>query len=164
MGKAGDVLYTSANRSSTATGVDSLRASLVAKAYKGNISDSPLADGEQLNLVGYSYGSVMQAQAALKLAKNGVSVDNLVLVGSPISSDSDLYKELSSNKNIKNIIRYDIKGDKLSNPKSFSEYISGARENTSDSGHHFDLARPGSKADQRIQEAVNTIKKQGVEN
>ena len=166
MGHTGDILYTATNRSvETTKGVDALRSTIVAQAYKDNIKTNPLGEGEQLNMVGYSYGSVMQAQAAQKLAKNGVAIDNLVLVGSPISSDSELYKQLSANKNIKNIIRIDIEGDKLSNPKSFSEFVKGGFQNMDvENGPHFDLARPGTKTDQRIQEAVNMIKRQGVEN
>jgi RHS repeat-associated protein len=129
---------------------------------KTNLSENPLAEGEQLNLGGYSYGSVVQAQAALKLANEGTFVDNLILIGSPISSDSDLYKQLSGNKNIGNIIRYDISGDKLSNPKDILDFINGAYQNKSDSGPHFDLARPGSDADKAIKVVTDWLKSQGV--
>lgn len=87
-----------------------------------NLKDKPLKKDEQLNLTGYSYGSVAQAHIALALADLGYKVDNLILVGSPISIESNLYKELLSNKNIKNVIREDIKGDKFSNPSSILEF------------------------------------------
>ena len=63
-----------------------------------DITKNPLKEGEQLNLTGYSYGSVLQAQVALKLADKGYKINNLILVGSPISTDSELYKELTNNK------------------------------------------------------------------
>jgi len=71
---------------------------------------------------------------------------------------------LSGNENIKNIIRIDIEGDKLSNPSSLMEYIQGAIQNSGDDGPHFDLARPGQEANQAIQDAVNKIKEGGVKN
>ena len=57
--------------------------------------------GEQLNLMGYSYGSVMQARVVLALADAGHIIDNVILVGSPIPSDSPLYKALRSHKILK---------------------------------------------------------------
>ena len=121
-----------------------------------------LKEGEQFNLAGYSYGSVLQAQIALKLAKSGQVIDNLILIGSPISSDSELFKELSGNKNIKKILRYDLEGDKLSNPKDVFDFIMGGVENRKDSGHHFDAARPGKESDKVIQTIVEWLKQQGV--
>lgn len=59
--------------------------------YKQMLKDNPLKEGEQLNFVGYSYGSVLQAQVALRLAESGQVIDNLVLVGSPISDKSDFF-------------------------------------------------------------------------
>src|SRR5690606_14772314 len=54
--------------------------------YQQELKKSRLKEGEQFNLAGYSYGSVLQAQIALKLAKSGQVIDNLILIGSPISS------------------------------------------------------------------------------
>jgi RHS repeat-associated protein len=136
------------------------------KLYKQQLADNPLKEGEQFNLAGYSYGSVLQAQAALKLANDGVVVDNLVLIGSPISDNSKLYKQLSGNKNIKNIIRIDIPNDMLSNPSSDGGFNLGGLQNSplwdGNNGPHFDLARPGT--DNAIQQAVDQIKKEGVKN
>ena len=128
---------------------------------QANLAANPLADGEQLNLGGYSYGSVLQAQTALKLANDGTFVDNLILIGSPVSSDSDLYKQLSENENIGNIIRVDIEGDLLSDPQGIMDYIRGGVQNVGDGGPHFDLARPGT--DKAIQVVTDWLKKQGVE-
>ena len=128
---------------------------------RANLEANPLADGEQLNLGGYSYGSVLQAQAALKLANEGTYVDNLILIGSPVSSDSELYQQLSGSENIGNIIRVDIEGDLLSDPQGIMDYIRGGIQNSGDGGPHFDLARPGT--DKAIQAVTDWLKQQGVE-
>ena len=72
------------------------------------------SDG-QYNLVGYSKGAVEAGKAALDMANKGKVIDNLVLIGSPIKTDSDLYKSLTNNKNIKKITKIDIQGDFLTN-------------------------------------------------
>jgi hypothetical protein len=60
-----------------------------------------------------SSGSVLMAQAALGLANEGQKIDNLVLIGSSISVDSDLYKELTSNSNIKRVVLISVVGDNI---------------------------------------------------
>jgi hypothetical protein len=83
------------------------------------------------------------------------------------------YKQLSNTPNIKNIIRQDIPGDKLSNPNSVIDFVIGGTQAIpvpvpwffkGDNAHHFDLARPGSQADKKIQDAVTNIKNNGVKN
>ena len=170
MGKNGDVAFTALNKDSQAKNLDSMFAvQSVANDYIKNLKSNPLDNGEQFNLAGYSYGSVMQAQAALNLAQRGIIIDNLVLIGSPISSDSELYKQLSNTPNIKNIIRQDISGDLLSNSRSSIDFTWGGIKAAlpildGDNSHHFDLARPGSKADKDIQNAVTNITNNGVKN
>jgi LysM repeat protein len=56
----------------------------------------------QFNLVGYSYGSLVAAQSAIYHADQGRYVDNLVLIGSPISAE--FLGELRANSNIGNVI------------------------------------------------------------
>lgn len=64
-------------------------------------------DGKgQFNLVGYSYGSLVAAQVAMTRVKKGGTVDNLVLIGSPI--DSGFLKTLRSSPGIKNVIVKDL--------------------------------------------------------
>lgn len=135
-------------------------------AYQEDLKKSPLKEGEQFNLAGYSYGSVLQAQVALKLANSGQVIDNLILIGSPIGDNSDLYKELSGNKNIKNILRYDLKGDALSNPQDVFDFLNGARQGIveGNDAHHFDAARPGSAANKLIDTIVQWLKDKGVKN
>ena len=135
-----------------------------------NLIDNPLEDGEQFNLAGYSYGSVLQAQAALQLANDGQYIDNLILIGSPIADNSDLFKQLSENTNIGNVLRVDIEGDLLSNPQDILEYLQGARQNgpeflggLGDNGPHFDLARPGEETNRLQQIVAEWLKQQGVE-
>ncbi len=137
--------------------------------YQQQLKDKPLTEGEQFNMAGYSYGSVLQAQAALKLANGGQVIDNLVLIGSPISDKSDLMKQLKSNSNIKNVIRYDISGDKLSNPNDILQYLQGIQQSApvigkGDNAHHFDAARPGNAANQLIQTIITWLQKEGVKN
>jgi RHS repeat-associated protein len=55
-------------------------------------------EGSQLNLCGYSFGSVLMAQTALKLADENIKVDKLILIGTPINTNSELYKTLSKYK------------------------------------------------------------------
>jgi RHS repeat-associated protein len=136
--------------------------------YKKQLIDNPLASGEQFNLAGYSYGSVLQAQAALQLATDGQIIDNLILIGSPISDKSELWKQLKSNKNIKNVIRYDIDGDALSNPQGIYDYfinggfMQGALQG--DNAHHFDAARPGQSTNDLINVIIQWLQQQGVKN
>ncbi|MEQ1585776.1 MAG: DUF6443 domain-containing protein [Cyclobacteriaceae bacterium] len=78
-----------------------------------DLETSPLSENEQFNLSGYSTGAVIMAQSALMLAKQGKMIDNLVLIGATFDTKSDLYKSLTSNKNIKNIIRIDIPEDNV---------------------------------------------------
>jgi hypothetical protein len=70
------------------------------------------------------------------------------------------YKEAGK---IGNIIREDIKGDYLSNPSNEAEFVIGGVQNLRNSGAHFDLARPGAEADNKIKELGEKLKKNGVE-
>jgi RHS repeat-associated protein len=134
--------------------------------YQNELKNNPLDQAEQFNLAGYSYGSVLQAQVALKLANGGQVIDNLILIGSPISDNSELFKQLKDNKNIKNIIRYDIPGDELSNPKDQLAFLNAVKDEIreGDSAHHLDLARPGAAVDHLIQTVITWLMQQGVKN
>jgi len=67
---------------------------------------------------------------------------------------------LSGNKNIRKILRYDLKGDKLSNPHDISDFLEGAGQGIiqGDDAHHFDAARPGKEADLLIQIVTEWLK------
>ena len=54
-----------------------------------DLKEKPLQDGEQLNLIGYSGGGQVIANATEKLNKNGVKVSNMVFIGAPIQEIFD---------------------------------------------------------------------------
>lgn len=55
-------------------------------SYTSHLKSQGSGQG-QFNLVGYSYGSQVAAQEASVLTRNGQKIDNLVLIGSPISKE-----------------------------------------------------------------------------
>ena len=65
---------------------------------------------------------------------------------------------------IGSIIRYDIPGDKFSNPRSQLEFIGGIIQSgvKGNNAPHFDLARPGSVADNRIKQVGEYLLRHGV--
>lgn len=63
-------------------------------------------ESPQFNLIGYSYGSLITAQLAVKYAKKGTVVDHLVLIGSPISKA--LIKTLNETSEIKKVVIKDL--------------------------------------------------------
>lgn len=130
---------------------------------KDNLKKDPLAKGEQFNLSGYSTGSVIMAQAALILANEGKVIDNLVLIGTPISEDSELWKELKANKNIKNIIRKDIPGDDVAKlNKGGSKFKALINFITKGEGHpHFKYAF-GKNAKKNSEKLGKELYKKGV--
>lgn len=181
-GKTADILFTNTYRNEPTVGQNSRTGitynardnGMVQKAVKDVVSN--LKEGKQLNLIGYSYGSVIQAYTAIDLIQQGYKVDNLVLIGSPISDGSttmDILTRYQSEGKIGKIIRYDIPGDHLSNPSNELEFIYGGWQNRKDSGPHFDLARPddpktpkvdeGKEADAKIKTVAEKLKKEGVE-
>jgi hypothetical protein len=97
----------------------------------GQVPVLPLLDnfpqsGNQFNLLGYSYGSTLAAQVAIKYARGGTSVDNLVLIGSPISSD--FLKTLQTEPNIRNVVVVNLtdKGDPITAGMSNPSLIGAA--------------------------------------
>ncbi|MHC5310124.1 hypothetical protein ACYSNM_08640 [Myroides sp. LJL116] len=141
------------------------------RALKGimqSLKSNPLKEGEQLNLAGYSYGAVLQEHLAIRLADKGYKIDNLILIGNPTSDGSDLMTKLQEYQEpgkIGNIIRHDIEGDLLSNPKSEGQFIRGGMQNSflgnGDNGSHFDLARPGKAADKKIEQVGRKLQENG---
>ena len=132
-----------------------------------DITSRPLKKGEQLNMAGYSYGAVLQAHATVELIKKGYKVDNLILIASPTSDNSDLMKTLQQYKKdgkLGNIIRKDIEGDDLSNPDGLRQYLNGIKQGAveGDDAHHFDMARPGEEADKKIEQTGKELQQNGV--
>jgi len=74
----------------------------VAHTIAQDLIKNPKVGDEQINLMGTSQGAVSVAQAAVFLAENperfgldkNFKIDNLVLVGSPVATESALYKKL----------------------------------------------------------------------
>lgn len=60
----------------------------------------------QFNLIGYSYGSVIALQLAMKYALKGSKVDYLVLIGSPITKA--FLTILQTNSSIGKVIVVDL--------------------------------------------------------
>ena len=128
------------------TGLDAAD-SRIKDYYNNVLSDlttNPLEDGEQLNLAGVSAGSVLTAQTALLLANEGTRVDNVILIGSPISEDSELFKSLKNNSNIGNVILKNLEDDPITNAgsKSVGEKIGVMREigSQGDGGKHVQFS------------------------
>lgn len=131
-------------------------------AVNSDIAAGNIAAGEQTNLVGYCFGSVVSAHAALELSSQGKTVNNLVLIGSTIGTDTDLYKALTSDKNINNVIRIDIPGDAFSNPKGLMDFLKGVKDyaNLKDELQHFLYAKP--ENDKQREELGKTLYDQGL--
>jgi len=187
-GKAGDMMFSSDYRNSqTAThftpggmfggSVPYETKATDNEAYKkaltgiiANLQTNPLQKGEQLNLAGYSYGAVMQEHLAIGLVENGYKIDNLILIGSPTSDNSSLMDKLNGlvdEGKIGKIIRHDIPGDYLSNPKDQRTFLKGVIQSSpivgkGDNAPHFDLARPGEEADKKIECLGNKLIENGV--
>lgn len=98
----------------------------VAKGIADDLKVRPLQQGEQLNIMGFSQGSVTTAQAVIDMWKNpekygldeNFKIDNLILGGSPIAEDSKLFAALMNLKKEGKIgdVMYkeaQLKGDKV---------------------------------------------------
>jgi hypothetical protein len=111
LGKAGvkDVHIADRNEYSNGILVDFVIGGSLKRTADNNYQPSLLNRGDgagQLNLIGYSYGSLAAAQTAYKYSRQGMAVDNLVLIGSPISST--FMDDLKKIPNIKNITVVDL--------------------------------------------------------
>ena len=99
-------------------------------------------DGKgQLNLVGYSYGSLVAAHVAMTRVKKGGTVDNLVLIGSPISKE--FLNTLRKTEGIRNVIVKNLTqhGDPIYAGMSGAEVVMSsftlARQMPSGEGHFY---------------------------
>ncbi len=119
----------------------------------------------QFNLVGYSYGSLIAAQLAVKYARHGSIVNNLVLIGSPISEHFlKMVKGMSTIKKII-VINLDKHGDPIYAGMDTSEIIMNAfklREQMKTSKGHFYYAEEGSVGEKRRKELAEKLYKMGL--
>jgi hypothetical protein len=82
-------------------------------------------EGDQFNLVGYSYGGLQAAQGAIDHADNGGKVDNLVLIGTPVSAE--FLEKLKKHPNISKVEIIDLgeHGDPIRAGMSTGELVKG---------------------------------------
>jgi RHS repeat-associated protein len=104
-GLMGDMLHVMVNAQKPASSrsiKEGTRIYEVAKGIANDLRERPLQGGEQLNVMGFSQGSVTTAQAVIDMIKNpskydldeNFKIDNLILGGSPIAKNSKLFKEI----------------------------------------------------------------------
>jgi pimeloyl-ACP methyl ester carboxylesterase len=120
---------------------------------------------KQFNLIGYSYGSLVAAQLAVKYAGHGSIVDNLVLIGSPISTK--FLNMLKGMKTIKKVvvINLDKHGDPIYAGMETSELITGSFsliDQMSENEGHFYYAKKGTEGDKRRKELSDNLYKLGL--
>lgn len=120
---------------------------------------------EQFNLVGYSYGSLIAAQLAIKYARSGSFVDHLVLIGSPISDR--FLSLLRGKRTIKNVVVIDLDehGDPIYAGMTTPRLILSAytlREQMKTSSGHFYYAEKGSAGDERRKALAEELYKLGL--
>ena len=91
--------------------------------YAGDPCRQMRRSGEQVNYIGYSYGSLLAAHTAMHYANQGNMIDNLVLIGSPI--DENFLSLLRTNPNIRNVtvINLTQHGDRIYSGMSEMELV-----------------------------------------
>ena len=120
---------------------------------------------KQFNLIGYSYGSLIAAQLAVKYARHGSIVNHLVLIGSPISKS--FLKIVQGMKTIKKviIINLDEHGDPIFAGMDASDLalsVITLREQMKTSNGHFYYAEKGSIGDKRRKDLAEELFKMGL--
>lgn len=120
---------------------------------------------KQFNLIGYSYGSLISAQLAVKYARQGSVINNLVLIGSPISDN--FLTIVKSIKNIKRVvvINLDKHGDPIYAGMETLELITGSValiNQMAEREGHFYYAKKGTKGDERRKELAENLYKLGL--
>ncbi|MBC3908052.1 hypothetical protein [Undibacterium umbellatum] len=123
--------------------------------------------GSQFNLIGYSYGSEVATQVAVNYARAGTKVDNLVLIGSPISDD--FLKTVKNTKNINNVIVLDLEkqGDPIKAGIPLTSLVAGAptliKQMLAGTGEgHFYYAPDSDAGKERRNALAEYLYKQGV--
>ena len=138
-----------------------------APRYSANAGKVYVPAGEQLNLIGYSWGAALSAQAALSIAASGQRVDNVVLIGAPVTQE--LLNALQNNPNIGAVQTFNLtaQGDPIyagmsnlsllaSVPSLAYQFASGGATG------HFYYTGSDSTGDQRRQDLANSIRSSGL--
>ena len=152
--------------------VDAIRAGLAIR-YEDNgdwlIKSGMSATGGDFNMIGYSYGSLLAAQTANFYAKQGVKINNLVLIASPI--DASFLDKLKSNKNIEKLLILDLtnRGDEIHAGMQQLELLNpyflkklGDDMAAGKGQGHFYCGHPVPDLPQRLEILANWLVKQGL--
>lgn len=120
---------------------------------------------EQFNLIGYSYGSIIAAQLAAKYSRGGTIVNNLVLIGSPISNK--FLSQLKSNRLINKVtvIDLDEQGDPIYAGMKAHELITSTPKlflQMNESSGHFYYAEKGTIGDNRRNTLAKELYEMGL--
>lgn len=121
--------------------------------------------GEQFNLVGYSYGSLLAAQVAAKYGTRGTKIHHLVLIGAPISSN--FLNRLRNMPSIKKIIVIDLNehGDPIYAGMPYHEVAYSAPllgyQMTQQEGHFY-YSVGGDTGKKRHEELASFLYNQGL--
>ena len=119
----------------------------------------------QFNLIGYSYGSVLVAQLAMKYALKGSRIDHLVLIGCPISRH--FLSMLHSQVNIRKIIVIDLdqQGDPIyagMTTWELAKNVNKLRKQMSRSDGHFYFVPESKTGDDRRKALAHYIYQAGL--
>jgi hypothetical protein len=135
--------------------------------YSQNANRVSVPAGEQLNLIGYSWGAAVSAQVALSIAASGQRVDNVVLIGAPVTQG--LLDALQNNPNIGSVhvINLTEQGDPItagmSNPQLIASVPTLADQFFSGNATgHFYYTGSDAAGDQRRQDLANSIRSSGL--
>jgi RHS repeat-associated protein len=135
--------------------------------YSANAHQVSVPAGEQLNLIGYSWGAAISAQAALSIAASGQRVDNVVLVGAPITQG--LLNALQNNPNIGAVHVFNLtaQGDPVYAGMSETSLVAsvptlGQQFLSGDASGHFYYTGADAAGDQRRQDLANGIAAEGL--
>lgn len=130
-----------------------------------------LPQNGQFNLIGYSWGSLVAAQTALSYAEKGEVIDNLVLIGSPISQE--FLSELKGIKGVKRVLIIDLinKDDRIyagmseteliASLPSLSEQMMESQLSGSGQGHFF-YGVAGEQGEVRRRQLAERLKIEGL--
>ncbi len=120
---------------------------------------------KQFNLVGYSYGSLIAAQLAVKYARHGSIVNHLVLIGSPISER--FLNIVKGMKTIKKVIAINLNehGDPIFAGMGAFDLVTSARtlqKQLDKKEGHFYYAKEGSIGNERRKQLAEELYKLGL--
>jgi hypothetical protein len=160
--------YVSKDKWSAGTAMDAAIGSIIGREYDRQfpmLIRTSNVSSQQFNLIGYSYGSIVAAQLAAKYASKGTPIDNLVLIGSPLSKNFVLFlKNLMYLKKLV-IINLDKQGDPIYAGMSVIELFSKLpllASQMPESKGHFYYANPTEVGNKRRKNLAEELFKIGL--